>query len=273
MIVGFQIMLIGLLADVDLRHAQAASKTCSIASGAWSSGESPSATTDAHRRVPADERRALMADPHAVSVVIPAMNEAGGGRRGRPRAAPPPPRGTRSSSLTTGRSDDTAPQAQAAGARVIRHPYNKGNGAAVKAGIRAATGEYILIIDGDGQHQAGRRGAAHQPPRRIRPRRRRAIGARRRRARRAAGATRRSTGWPRFSPNATFPDLTSGFRAARRRDCSSSSACCRTASRRRRRRRCAFSRRATTWPSSRRGAASASARRRSGCRVTARSSC
>src|ERR1041385_4310616 len=45
-----------------------------------------------------------------------------------------------------------ASAAEAAGARVIRHPYTKGNGAAVKTGIRAATGEFILIIDGDGQH-------------------------------------------------------------------------------------------------------------------------
>ena len=36
----------------------------------------------------------------------------------------------------------------------MRHPYNKGNGAAVKTGIRHATGEFILIIDGDGQHRA-----------------------------------------------------------------------------------------------------------------------
>ena len=31
-------------------------------------------------------------------------------------------------------------------------PYNKGNGAAVKSGIRTSTGEYVLIVDGDGQH-------------------------------------------------------------------------------------------------------------------------
>ena len=55
--------------------------------------------------------------------------------------------------IDDGSADDTAAQAAAAGARVVRHPYNKGNGAAVKTGIRAATGEYILIIDGDGQHQ------------------------------------------------------------------------------------------------------------------------
>src|ERR687895_181240 len=55
--------------------------------------------------------------------------------------------------IDDGSSDATAERARAAGARVIRHPYNKGNGAAVKTGIRTATGEYILIVDGDGQHR------------------------------------------------------------------------------------------------------------------------
>ena len=52
-----------------------------------------------------------------------------------------------------GSRDETADRAAAAGARVIRHPYNKGNGAAVKSGIRQATGAFVLIIDADGQHQ------------------------------------------------------------------------------------------------------------------------
>ena len=47
----------------------------------------------------------------------------------------------------------TAGNARAAGARVVRHPYNKGNGAAVKSGLRAATGEVVLMMDADGQHQ------------------------------------------------------------------------------------------------------------------------
>lgn len=51
-----------------------------------------------------------------------------------------------------GSSDATAERALTAGAKVLRQPYNKGNGAAVKAGIRAATGDVILIIDADGQH-------------------------------------------------------------------------------------------------------------------------
>src|SRR5262249_5356856 len=52
-----------------------------------------------------------------------------------------------------GSDDETYDRAARAGARVIRHPYNKGNGAAVKTGIRQATGEMLLIIDADGQHQ------------------------------------------------------------------------------------------------------------------------
>ena len=56
--------------------------------------------------------------------------------------------------IDDGSSDETAVVASAAGAHVIKHPYNKGNGAAVKTGIRRASGEYVLIVDADGQHTA-----------------------------------------------------------------------------------------------------------------------
>lgn len=51
-----------------------------------------------------------------------------------------------------GSLDDTAQKAVAAGAKVVRHPYNIGNGAAVKSGIRAAAGDILVFMDGDGQH-------------------------------------------------------------------------------------------------------------------------
>lgn len=51
-----------------------------------------------------------------------------------------------------GSTDDTADRAQADGVRVLRHPYNKGNGAAVKTGLRAASGEVVCLMDADGQH-------------------------------------------------------------------------------------------------------------------------
>lgn len=51
-----------------------------------------------------------------------------------------------------GSSDGTAEEAEQAGGKVIKHPYNKGNGAAIKTGIRNASGEIIILMDGDGQH-------------------------------------------------------------------------------------------------------------------------
>lgn len=52
-----------------------------------------------------------------------------------------------------GSTDATGARAASAGARVLRHPYNKGNGAAVKTGLRNARGTFILVVDADGQHQ------------------------------------------------------------------------------------------------------------------------
>ncbi len=51
-----------------------------------------------------------------------------------------------------GSGDGTAERARGAGARVMSHPYNIGNGAAVKTGIRSARGDILVILDGDGQH-------------------------------------------------------------------------------------------------------------------------
>jgi len=53
-----------------------------------------------------------------------------------------------------GSDDDTAAVASAAGAKVISHPESLGNGAAIKSGARAATGDLIAFMDGDGQHDA-----------------------------------------------------------------------------------------------------------------------
>ena len=92
-----------------------------------------------------------MADPLSVSVVIPAFNEGASIADvvGALRSAG----GWREIIVVDdGSSDGTGDRAAAAGATVIRHPYNKGNGASVKSGIRRAGGEYILIVDADGQH-------------------------------------------------------------------------------------------------------------------------
>lgn len=51
-----------------------------------------------------------------------------------------------------GSTDGTGDTARNAGAQVVTHPYSKGNGAAIKSGARAATGEFIVFMDADGQH-------------------------------------------------------------------------------------------------------------------------
>lgn len=55
-----------------------------------------------------------------------------------------------------GSNDDSAAQVLQLAhptVRLYQHPYNIGNGAAVKTGIRHAEGEYILLMDADGQHK------------------------------------------------------------------------------------------------------------------------
>jgi glycosyltransferase involved in cell wall biosynthesis len=52
-----------------------------------------------------------------------------------------------------GSTDGSSDVALAGGANVIRHPYNIGNGAAIKSGIRAAHGRLLVLMDGDGQHK------------------------------------------------------------------------------------------------------------------------
>ena len=54
--------------------------------------------------------------------------------------------------VNDGSTDDTGAIARNAGARVFSHPYNIGNGAAIKSGIRHAKGEILVFMDGDNQH-------------------------------------------------------------------------------------------------------------------------
>ena len=53
-----------------------------------------------------------------------------------------------------GSTDDTAARAEQPGVRVIRHPVSLGNGASIKTGARAASGDILIMMDGDGQHKA-----------------------------------------------------------------------------------------------------------------------
>lgn len=85
------------------------------------------------------------------SVVLPAKNESAGvGRTVRAIAEAWP--NAEVLVVNDGSTDDTAQLAEAAGARVVTHPYSKGNGAAIKTGARNASGEVIVFMDADGQH-------------------------------------------------------------------------------------------------------------------------
>jgi len=154
-----------------------------------------------------------VAEPAEVSVVIPAYNEeeAIGAVVAEMKARQP---WREVLVVDDGSRDATAARAEAAGARVVRHPYNKGNGAAVKTGIRAAKGDVVLLMDGDGQHapeEAQRLVAGIGPYDMV-------IGARAA----ADQATTRALGNALFKALASWltgrkiHDLTSGFRAARR---------------------------------------------------------
>jgi glycosyltransferase involved in cell wall biosynthesis len=155
-----------------------------------------------------------VADPSEVSVVIPAYNEALS-IAGVVSAMASAATWREIIVVDDGSSDETGARAKEAGACVVRHPYNKGNGAAVKSGIRRASGDFVLILDGDGQHRAGdaRRLVARLGEYDL------VIGARS--ASTQASQTRRlgNAALNRFAGYLTerdIPDLTSGFRAARR---------------------------------------------------------
>ena len=94
-----------------------------------------------------------MANACEISIIIPVFNEAG--------KLPDLLNNIRALQLANseiividdGSTDGSADAAMTGGANVIRHPYNIGNGAAIKSGIRAARGRLLLLMDGDGQHR------------------------------------------------------------------------------------------------------------------------
>jgi glycosyltransferase involved in cell wall biosynthesis len=88
---------------------------------------------------------------HKISVIIPAYNEAStiGDIVSRIRALYPD---FEIIVVNDGSVDETAALAKNAGAKVYSHPYNIGNGAAIKSGIRVASGDILVFMDADFQH-------------------------------------------------------------------------------------------------------------------------
>ncbi|MEO5966600.1 MAG: glycosyltransferase family 2 protein [Candidatus Limnocylindrales bacterium] len=96
-------------------------------------------------------RRVLMGDPPRVLAVVPGYEE--GPRIGAVVSA------TRAHLavlvVDDGSTDDTAANAEAAGAEVLRQVPNQGKGAALRAGFRRALEDgydAVLALDADGQH-------------------------------------------------------------------------------------------------------------------------
>lgn len=92
-------------------------------------------------------------DPRRVSVVIPARNEACGLRLLLPelhRLLPD----AEIIVVNDGSVDETATLCANRWVKLINHPYPKGNGAAIKTGVRAAKGDVLILMDADGQHLA-----------------------------------------------------------------------------------------------------------------------
>lgn len=87
-----------------------------------------------------------------LSVVIPARNEAASLRTLLPQLVALVP-DAEILVVDDGSTDDTAAVCLESRVRHLRHPYPKGNGAAIKTGARAAQGEVIVFMDGDGQHK------------------------------------------------------------------------------------------------------------------------
>lgn len=153
-----------------------------------------------------------VAELRDTTVVIPAFNEAGG--------IADTIQGLKTQGFAEilvvddGSTDDTAPRAEASGARVVRHPYNKGNGAAVKTGIREARTPVILLMDADTQHDPKEATKLVEPVGSFDM----VIGARslgeQSLVRAAGNAVFRSlASWLTGRP---IPDLTCGYRAAKR---------------------------------------------------------
>lgn len=86
-----------------------------------------------------------------LSIVLPAKNESEGLARTLPRIRDLYPE-AELIVVDDGSTDQTALVAAQSGARVLSSPYSMGNGAAIKRGARAATGEIIVFMDADGQH-------------------------------------------------------------------------------------------------------------------------
>jgi glycosyltransferase involved in cell wall biosynthesis len=149
-----------------------------------------------------------------ISVILPAKNEAQGLQRTLPglRAQFPD---AEIIVVDDGSTDATAEVAAGHGAKVLSSPYSMGNGAAIKRGTRAASGDILVFMDADGQHDPA---LIQQLLDRLEAGFDMAVGARDSSGQANAGRGAANAFYNRLASWMTghkVADLTSGFRAVR----------------------------------------------------------
>jgi glycosyltransferase involved in cell wall biosynthesis len=147
-----------------------------------------------------------------LSIILPARNEAKGLQKLLPELRSKFP-DAEILVVNDGSTDNTVEVCEANGVRIVTHKQSKGNGGAVKAGARAATGSIFVFMDADGQHRP------EDIPRLLEilhNGHEMAIGARTRGSQASIGRGVANAFYNWFATRMTgqtIPDLTSGFRA------------------------------------------------------------